>query len=121
MPEIVAKDPASPRGRILRSAKYLAEHIGEAPVLIFACVKRYNDRQRAGEPMQNAMFPAIQNLCLAARGHGLGKWLVEVVVETARGANIRRVLLATRDAHGLYGSQGFVRLAEPERWLILQG
>jgi len=46
--EIVAKDPASPQGRILRSAKYLAEHVGEAPVLIFACVKRYNDRLRAG-------------------------------------------------------------------------
>jgi nitroreductase len=69
---IVEKDPASPRGRVLRSAKYLAEHIGEAPVLIFGCVKRYTDRLRAGQPMQNAMFPAIQNLCLAARGYGLG-------------------------------------------------
>lgn len=70
--EIVAKDPTSPRGHILRSAKYLAEHLGEAPVLIFTCVKRYNDRNRIGQPMQNAMFPAIQNLCLAARGYGLG-------------------------------------------------
>ena len=70
--EIVANDPTSPRGRILRSAKYLAEHVGEAPVLIFTCVKRYNDRDRVGQPMQNAMFPAIQNLCLAARGYGLG-------------------------------------------------
>src|SRR5579872_438995 len=70
--EIVANDPMSPRGRILRSAKYLAEHVGEAPVLIFTCVKRYNDRTRAGQPMHNAIFPAIQNLCLAARGYGLG-------------------------------------------------
>jgi GNAT superfamily N-acetyltransferase len=54
-----------------------------------------------------------------ARGHGLGKWLVEVVVETARAANVRRVLLATRDAHGLYASHGFIPLAEPERWMIL--
>src|SRR5450755_454191 len=37
----------------------------------------------------------------SARGHGLGAWLVEVVVETVRAAGIRRVLLATRDAHGL--------------------
>jgi nitroreductase len=70
--EIVATDPMSPRGRILRSAKYLAEHVGEAPVLIFACVKRYTDRTRKGQPMQSAIFPAIQNLCLAARGYGLG-------------------------------------------------
>ncbi len=69
---IVENDPQSPRGRVLRSAKYLAEHVGEAPVLIFGCVKRYTDRLRAGQPMQNAIFPAIQNLCLAARGYGLG-------------------------------------------------
>jgi nitroreductase len=69
---IVANDPQSPRGRVLRSAKYLAEHLGEAPVLIFGCVKRYTDRGRAGQPMQNALFPAIQNLCLAARGYSLG-------------------------------------------------
>jgi nitroreductase len=70
--ELVAKEPNSPQGRILRSAKYLAEHIAECPVLIFACVKYYNDPARKGQPMQNALFPAIQNLCLAARGYGLG-------------------------------------------------
>ncbi len=70
--ELVAREPNSPQGRILRSAKYLAEHIAECPVLIFACVKFYNDPARKGQPMQNALFPAIQNLCLAARGYGLG-------------------------------------------------
>jgi nitroreductase len=69
---IVENEPQSQRGRVLRSAKYLAEHVGEAPVLIFGCVKRYTDRARTGQPMQNALFPAIQNLCLAARGYGLG-------------------------------------------------
>jgi nitroreductase len=69
---IVENDPQGQRGRVLRSAKYLAEHVGDAPVLIFGCVKRYTDRTRAGQPMQNALFPAIQNLCLAARGYGLG-------------------------------------------------
>jgi nitroreductase len=69
---IVENEPQSQRGRVLRSAKYLAEHVGEAPVLIFGCVKRYTDRARTGQPMQNALFAAIQNLCLAARGYGLG-------------------------------------------------
>jgi GNAT superfamily N-acetyltransferase len=54
-----------------------------------------------------------------ARGKGLGAWLVEVVVETARAAGIRRVVLATRDAHGLYRQYGFEPLAEPARWMIL--
>ncbi|MGO9450557.1 MAG: nitroreductase family protein [Candidatus Binataceae bacterium] len=70
--EIVANAPQSPQGRILRSAKYLAEHIGEAPVMLFCCVKKYTDAGRSGQPMFNAIFPAIQNLCLAARGYGLG-------------------------------------------------
>lgn len=55
----------------------------------------------------------------SARGHGLGAWLVEVVVETVRAAGIRRVLLATRDAHGLYARQGFEPLPAPQRWMIL--
>jgi GNAT superfamily N-acetyltransferase len=55
----------------------------------------------------------------AARGHGLGKWLVEVVVETARAEGIRRVVLATRDAHGLYAAYGFQDLPERGRWMIL--
>ena len=40
--------------------------------MIFACVKKYTDRARAGQPMWGAIYPAIQNLCLAARGYGLG-------------------------------------------------
>ena len=70
--EVVANDPQSQRGRNLRSAKYLAEHIADVPVMIFACVKKYTDRARAGQPMLGAIYPAIQNLCLAARGYGLG-------------------------------------------------
>ncbi len=69
---IAENDPQSPQGRILRSANYLAEHIADVPVMIFCCVKRYTDPWRAGQPMLNAIFPAIQNLCLAARGYGLG-------------------------------------------------
>lgn len=69
---ILVNDPDSPQGKILKSARYLANHLHEAPALIFAYVKLYNDPGRAGEPMYNAIFPAIQNLCLAARGYGLG-------------------------------------------------
>jgi nitroreductase len=41
-------------------------------VLIFACVKRYRDQIRAGQPMLGSIYPAVQNLCLAARAYGLG-------------------------------------------------
>jgi GNAT superfamily N-acetyltransferase len=52
------------------------------------------------------------------RGRGLGKWLVECVVAHPALAGIRRLLLATRDAHGLYREYGgFVPLPTPERWM----
>ena len=69
---ILEHEPDSPQGRSLKSARYLANHIAEVPVLIFACVRRYTDAARKGEPMHGAIYPAIQNLCLAARAYGLG-------------------------------------------------
>jgi nitroreductase len=68
----LAAQPDTPEAKDLRSATYLANHIGEAPVLIFACVKRYTDKLRAGRPMLGSIYPAVQNLCLAARAYGLG-------------------------------------------------
>ena len=53
------------------------------------------------------------------RGEGLGKWLVESVVSHPDLQNIRRLLLATRDAHELYRRYGaFENLPNPERWMI---
>jgi GNAT superfamily N-acetyltransferase len=42
------------------------------------------------------------------RGHGLGKWLMECVKAHPDLQRLRRWLLATRDAHGLYAQFGFV-------------
>ncbi len=64
--------PETSEGKSLRSANYLANHLAEAPVLIFCCVKRYNDAPRAGRPMYGSIYPAVQTLCLAARAYGLG-------------------------------------------------
>jgi len=48
------------------------------------------------------------------RGHGLGKWLIEEVIAHPDLAGLRRFVLATRDAHGLYARHGFTPLARPE-------
>ncbi len=54
----------------------------------------------------------------AYRGHGLGKWLVQTIVEAPELEDVRRLLLATRDAHELYRAHGgFVGLASPDRWM----
>ena len=51
------------------------------------------------------------------RGHGLGKWLMETVHQHPDLQGLRRWLLATRDAHGLYEQYGWTLLDHPERWM----
>jgi GNAT superfamily N-acetyltransferase len=53
------------------------------------------------------------------RGNGLGIQLVTAVVEHLAPYRLRRLLLATADAHGLYERFGFQPLAEPERYLAM--
>jgi len=50
----------------------------------------------------------------AWRGQGLSKWLVEVILQHPGLQNLRRFMLATRDAHSLYARYGFKPLAQPE-------
>jgi GNAT superfamily N-acetyltransferase len=51
------------------------------------------------------------------RGRGLAKWLLQRIVEHPDLQRLRRVLLGTRDAHGLYEQFGFRALASPERFM----
>ena len=51
------------------------------------------------------------------RGHGLGKQVVAELLAQPELQGLRRVLLATADAHGLYQRHGFAALKAPERWL----
>jgi len=53
----------------------------------------------------------------ASRGAGLGKWLVAVIAAHPDLRGLRRWMLATRDAHGLYRTVGFELLKAPERWM----
>jgi GNAT superfamily N-acetyltransferase len=54
------------------------------------------------------------------RGQGLSKWLMEVIQGHEELQNLRRFLLATRDAHGLYKQFGFQELANPERMMEIR-
>ena len=53
------------------------------------------------------------------RGRGLGKWLIECVVSHPELQGLRRWLLGTRDAHGLYRQYGFTPLKRPEIFMEL--
>ena len=51
------------------------------------------------------------------RGKGLSKWLMEVILSNPGLQGLRRMILATRDAHGLYSQFGFTPLNNPDRWM----
>jgi len=51
------------------------------------------------------------------RGLGLAKWLMECIVSHPELQNLRRWILVTEDAHGLYRRCGFTQLAHPETFM----
>jgi len=53
----------------------------------------------------------------AHRGQGLSKWMMTSIVEHPELQGLRRFMLGTRDAHGLYEQYGFTPLANPARMM----
>ena len=51
------------------------------------------------------------------RGRGLAKWLMECISSHPDLQNLRRWILVTEDAHGLYRKYGFTDLAHPEGFM----
>ena len=58
-------------GKVYTSAEYLAHHLAEAPLFIIATVRGDGSNPLAGA----SIYPAVQNLMLAARALGLGTTL----------------------------------------------
>jgi nitroreductase len=57
--------------RMLGAAQYLADHIHEAPLWIVPCLEGATPTRTAG----SSIYPAVQNMLLAARALGLGATL----------------------------------------------
>lgn len=53
----------------------------------------------------------------AQRGRGLGTWLAVTVRDHLTTLGVRRIMLATEDAHGVYAKAGFAPLADAQRWM----
>jgi nitroreductase len=59
----------SPKARMARTMQHFVDHLESTPVVVLACLKRY----RAPHVTEGAsVYPACQNLLLAARARGLG-------------------------------------------------
>jgi len=53
------------------------------------------------------------------RGKGLSKWMMTVIMNHPELQGLRRFLLTTKDAHGLYVQFGFVPYPQPERLMTI--
>ena len=61
-------DTTSPKARMARAMQHFVDHFEETPVVVLACVLR----RHGGLADGGSIFPACQNLLLAARGLGYG-------------------------------------------------
>jgi len=62
-------DPSSPKSRMAATMQHYVDHIEQVPVIVLVCLVRY----RKPSPEEGAsVFPACQNLLLAARALGYG-------------------------------------------------
>jgi GNAT superfamily N-acetyltransferase len=86
------------------------------------CFGLYKQRQQIGFARvvtDRATFAWICDVFILEtyRGQGLGRWLMDAVVAHPALRSVKRLLLATRDAHGLYSRQGFAPLGDPARFM----
>ena len=86
------------------------------------CFGVYRGREQVGFARvvtDKATFAYVGDVYVvdAHRGQGLSKWLMQTIIGQPDMQGLRRWLLATRDAHGLYEQYGFNGLVHPERWM----
>ena len=65
----------SPKARMAATMDHYSAHMADAPVIVLACLVRY----REANPFEgSSVYPACQNLLLAARAVGLGGVLTQL-------------------------------------------
>ncbi len=69
--------------RLLEAAEYLANHIHEAPVWIVPCLEGGTPTRTSG----SSIYPAVQNMLLAARALGLGATLTTLYLQFEKEAD----------------------------------
>lgn len=68
--------------RMLAAAEHLAQHIHEAPFWVVPCLQSENPTRTAG----SSIYPAVQNMLLAARALGLGATLTTLYLNLEKEA-----------------------------------
>lgn len=86
------------------------------------CFGIYHGKQQVGFARvisDRATFAYLADVFVlpAFRGRGLSRWLMECVMGHPDLEGLRRWMLATQDAHGLYAKFGFTAIKNAERWM----
>ncbi len=109
-----ANDSYWAQNRTLEQTKTAIEHS-----ICFGLYHGYTQIGFARVVSDQATFAYIGDVFVLEefRGKGLSKWLMETILSHPELQGLRRWLLATRDAHGLYEQYGFEPLLHPDRWM----
>ena|SRR5919206_953875 len=86
------------------------------------CFGIYKGMQQVGFARvitDEATFAYLADVFIAPdfRKKGLSKWLMQIIMAYPSLQGLRRIMLATRDAHGLYQQFGFTNINNPEPWM----
>lgn len=88
------------------------------------CFGVYKDQEQVGFARVISDFSTIAYLgdvyiLKAFRGNGLSKWLMETIMNFPGLQGLRRWILLTGDAHGLYRKFGWTSITNPDKWMEL--
>jgi nitroreductase len=127
--------PDSPKARMAATMQHYVDNFAQVPVLVFACLERYRPPESYGDGSMSlytfdgsSLYPAVQNLLLAARAMGFGgaltgfhmaveaelRSLLEIPADVLLGATI--TLGKPAGSHGSVRRRPMAELIYGDRW-----
>jgi len=112
--------------RFLSEESYWAANIPleivEKSITHSICLGMYDNKKQIGFARiitDEATFGYLADVFIDVtyRGRGLSKWLMQIISELSFMPVLRRFMLGTKDAHGLYEQFGFAPITMPERFM----
>jgi GNAT superfamily N-acetyltransferase len=105
-------------------ARNIPRAVVERSIQNSLCFGAFQGGQQAGFARVITDFATFAYLAdvfvvLKHRGRGVSKMLLRAILAHPELKGLRRFLLATQDAHGLYAQFGFQPLAQPEHFMTI--
>jgi GNAT superfamily N-acetyltransferase len=106
-------------------AQNIPREVVERSIEHSLCFGAFLDGRQVGFARVISDFAAIAHIADVFvvpehRGRGVSKLLMRAIIEHPKLQGLRRMFLATRDAHGLYAQFGFEPLSHPDQYMTLR-